>query len=550
MVNPLFLKASGTRGPKRKPSNNPKTVANRKWEQNCLARILDGKNARAEVRRIPLRRTYYQPVADRKRGKIINNDDLLSLYQLRHRCYATTRGFASARGNVGVYTDRLRVLQVYLRKDLDIRTYRMGAMVNPKQVLGTYLHLVERSGLLWGGDYTPRLALFMDACRMFNREDSNLISCFLPQARHPHQQLLNVALCRFIGYDCAFNYKVMFRAMGLVKALQWVMQRGINGRGVLFVLYVDWKCLCMVLGWVGPGDELCCPFCWATKTQWKLLGFMGAALRTQADWMDTPFRDLLALFQDVDDVGHCTLHNTALCLTHGVIHAVLLWARANLPRAVSDALLLFFGRYCPGDNPYRPPEQDNILLDDWALNGKTTKMVLRDDDFWTELGSIIPRMGQPYGFTVQHSLLNSGTPMANPLHTYLELLRALMLDTISFRPHFVHDREDICLQVHRLYFACGLPRGRYNCAMHIQLWHYASRLRRHGNLVSANSEGGEKHHQPHKRIAGTDSTFVWGRCPPAIKRCLTWSTDNLALWRARRVHPDRSALEKPVLPSN
>lgn len=551
--HPLVLKIlNKRRGFKPKPTSNRKTLANRAWLKKRINRELDPDEAPQTVRVRLYRVRRYSPVPhdQRKRGPAISTEDLITLYKNRHRSFATAKGFALARGNVGVYMDKLRMLKCVLRKNLEIQTYRMGAFVNCKQALATYLHLVEANGVLWPGDFSPRLALFMDACSMFGRPDSNLISCFLPQARHPHQQLLNLALGRFIGWDCAWNYGLMMRAMGLFDVLRWVNARGIDKRPVVLVLYVDWKCLCMILGWPGPGDELCCPFCWAQKCQWKTLGFSGGPPRSISDWTHTPLRPFLDLFQCVDDIGHCSLHNVALCMSHGVVHALLIWARAKLPMPFSDALLAFYARYFPGDNVYTAPAKDKITLDDWTINGKTTKKVLRDDKFWEQLGDLIPRVGEPYGVTVRHSLLQSGQPISNPIHLYLKTFRRIMLDTISFKPKWVRHREGMCLLVHRLFFMCGLPSERYNCAMHVQLFHYASPLRRHGNLVSMNGEGGEKHHQPHKRISGTDNTFIWGKCPPAVKRCVEWSTDNIALWRAHHAHPDVSASYRPTLPSN
>lgn len=229
---------------------------------------------------------------------------------------------------------------------------------------------------------------------------------------------------------------------------------------------------------------------------------------------------------------------------------MVLWSKSFLPPDCSARIVAFFKNYFPSDNKYKVPAQEGVTLQDWTLNGKSAKAGLRDDKFWINLGNLVPRSHEINGCTVSSPLLNGGQPVINPVHRYLYLMRELLCDTLRAQPEHVGARDQMSLEAHRLFFSLRMPTPRYTLAMHVALWHTTSRLQRHGNLMSGNGEGGERTHQPHKRIAAQDPTFVWGKCPPAIRACVSWGVNNLALWRDGLLQPETWASHgAPTLPS-
>ena len=58
-----------------------------------------------------------------------------------------------------------------------------------------------------------------------------------------------------------------------------------------------------------------------------------------------------------------------------------------------------------------------------------------------------------------------------------------------------------------------------------------------GTVVGVSTEGGERMHQPHKRITERTPTYWFSRCPPGILDCITWGARMLGLWFLREEVP-------------
>ena len=144
--------------------------------------------------------------------------------------------------------------------------------------------------------------------------------------------------------------------------------------------------------------------------------------------------------------------------------------------------------------------------------------------------------------------LNQGAPFPDPMHRYLQLVRMLGLDTLSWTPNFVHQRDELAMESHRLYFVLGLSPRRYGIAMHVELFHMTSRLRRHGNTLTQAAVGGEAGHIPHKNIANRKPKYTCHWCPDVVKASVEWSTRRLALWWAGHALPYRKC-ERITLPA-
>ena len=109
-------------------------------------------------------------------------------------------------------------------------------------------------------------------------------------------------------------------------------------------------------------------------------------------------------------------------------------------------------------------------------------------------------------------------------------------------------RDSYTLAAHRLYGLVGLSACRYGPGLHIFLFHQTPRILHSENLVGVSTEGGERMHQPHKRITERTPTYCFSSCPPGILDCITWGARVLGLWFLREEVPYKQ-LDPLTLPS-
>ena len=85
--------------------------------------------------------------------------------------------------------------------DMGIATTPVGAYLDPSTALPLYLELARAHGCLHDAVRTPQLCVFSDANEMYGRRKCQVLSVHLPQARQPHQLLLQLPLARYLDQD-------------------------------------------------------------------------------------------------------------------------------------------------------------------------------------------------------------------------------------------------------------------------------------------------------------------------------------------------------------
>ena len=532
---------AGTRGPVAKDAA---TAA-----QNCrklVARLVSKVRHRYQVWDPPastLRRTSRPAVAsdERRRAPAASVDKLTKLLLARHDSCTLTRTFQRARGGVGGYAVGLRLIQKLLLTDLDITIGRNYVFVNTLQALSTYIYLAEKDQMLHPSPHQPSLLLFIDGCDAFYKNDSHVICFSLPTAKQPHQLLMQLAVARWVGRDTPFEVLKIFRKIGLLDTLKKVLGQGINRKKLRLLASLDWKMIRTLANWGPPGAPQPCPFCFATKAQFKAGGFQGATSRSHLDW-DSPLKDLLHLIDHTNDIVYDPLHCCALVLGHAICGALFFFFKQHQPEKV-DQLVSLFQQVFGDQNPYVPPVVEAVGRDDWVPNNKQAKAALHDDIFWANVLKLLPSNAQ--GLQVGDP--RSDGILVDPVHRYVHLMRMLSLDVLSWTPQFVAERTTMCHEAHMLYYALAFTDRRYTVATHYFLFHYGEILKRHGNLLSISSEGGEHLHTPHKRYIKMSSFVAWA-CPRGVVEALTWSVRNLAFWRQRIRLPASFFEVFPTLP--
>ena len=121
---------------------SPKTVWNRRWQLNKLAKALGMPSAIAKVSR-----TKKAVISCRLRAARGNLETVTEVMLRKHEAMETWRAFIAAIGGKGVYRSAVTQLQERLTSDLSLRTTTKGAYLDPKQQLGLFIHLLLRDGM-------------------------------------------------------------------------------------------------------------------------------------------------------------------------------------------------------------------------------------------------------------------------------------------------------------------------------------------------------------------------------------------------------------------
>ena len=433
-------------------------------------------------------------------------------------------------------------LMQLLTADMGIATTPVGAYLDPSTALPLYLELARAHGCLHDAVRTPQLCFFFDANEMYGRRKCQVLSVHLPQARQPHQLLLQLPLARYLDQDDHITTSSQFERMDLLPALEKALESGWGGESMELVFSPDYAAYYRTTGTPPPTADCCCVECYGSKKLWKHPDWIRQPLR---DFHNYPsrcapfFRLMKCRLNSVYDVHHCNNH----VLANGVIHPLWFWTRANLPEEYTVQLKTILEKHFTRF-PYYPPFKEAIGKRDWSPPNIVTKDILKEDSFWKALADLFPRTAN--GLTVKRN----GEVLQDPIHRYLKLMRILMVQLNSWSPEGVDQRDDMCREAHQLFWDLGFPLRRFGVPIHYFLEHYTPRLRKHGNLVGMSSEGGEHVHQPHSKIVQKRPSRPRGKCPVGLVEIMKHVRLWLGLWRQGWLSPTLWYTHEPKLPAD
>ena len=122
-----------------------------------------------------------------------------------HESKVTWHGIKSTKQGYAVYGDATEAVEKELLDGIVLAESRRGAFLDPNVVLPEYLALAEKSHILHGCSHGEALCIFLDAKKMYNDCDSQLLSFSLPYARNHHQLPLQLTVGRWLAKDSAFG---------------------------------------------------------------------------------------------------------------------------------------------------------------------------------------------------------------------------------------------------------------------------------------------------------------------------------------------------------
>ena len=131
-------------------------------------------------------------------------------------------------------------LMQLLTADMGIATTLVGAYLDPSTALPLYLELARAHGCLHDAVRTPQLCVFFDANEMYGRRKCQVLSVHLPQARQPHQLLLQLPLARYLDQDDHITTSSQFERMDLLPALEKALESGWGGESMELVFSPDY----------------------------------------------------------------------------------------------------------------------------------------------------------------------------------------------------------------------------------------------------------------------------------------------------------------------
>ena len=238
----------------------------------------------------------------------------------------------------------------------------------------------------------------------------------------------------------------------------------------------DWGAYEMVLGLVDPGHEEGCLECYARRGQWHIPGFEKQPVRL-VQHCRTACKRFLQLFPDRRNIVYDPLHCIALVLTMILLHALDLLFQDKYPNHVEELRRIYRQHIQGGE--YRGPAHAGPEYKGWKLSNNQAKALLDTEEFWAALAGL-------FGRACAH--------VVDDLVFYVNELRRLADQLLSWNPSRVSTRNADCDRLHALYIQLGLPKERITAQVHDFLCHYQSWLEWHGNLQGLNTEGGEHCH--------------------------------------------------------
>ena len=120
-------------------------------------------------------------------------------------------------------------LMQLLTANMGIATTPVGVYLDPSTALPLYLELARAHGCLLDAVRTPQLCVFFDANEMYGRRKCQVLSVHLPQARQPHQLLLQRPLARYVDHNDHITTSSQFERMDLLPALAKALESAWGG---------------------------------------------------------------------------------------------------------------------------------------------------------------------------------------------------------------------------------------------------------------------------------------------------------------------------------
>ena len=221
----------------------------------------------------------------------------------------------------GVYRTGVTKLMQLLTADMGIATTPVGAYLDLSTALSLYLELARAHGCLHDAVRTPQLCVFFDANEMYGRRKCQVLSVHLPQARQPHQLLLQLPLARYLDQGDHITTSSQFERVDLLPALEKALESSGDGESIELGFSPDYAAYYQTTGTPPPTADCCCVECYGSKGLWKHPDWIRQPLR---DFHNYPsrcaffFRLMKCRLNSVYDVHHCNNH----VLANGVI---VLW---------------------------------------------------------------------------------------------------------------------------------------------------------------------------------------------------------------------------------
>ena len=171
-------------------------------------------------------------------------------------------------------------LMQLLTADMGIATTPVGAYLDPSTALPLYSELARPHGCLHDAVRTPQLCVFFDANEMYGGRECQVLSVHLPQARQPHQVLLQSFLARYLDQDDHIPTLSQFECMDLLPALEKALKSSWGGESMVLVFSPDYAAYYRSTGTTPPRADSCCVECYGSKKLWK-----------HPDWKQRPLQD-------------------------------------------------------------------------------------------------------------------------------------------------------------------------------------------------------------------------------------------------------------------
>ena len=227
----------------------------------------------------------YHPLQNWRGARLASRQQAINTLKSHVRTKATENAHIKAQERINCWRNRISDLDKEFLNDCDITTTPQGAAISPFQALDMYFYLAERDECMHEGDYSPSLLRFVDACNPYGYRDlkSAVLVFSLPEAKSPHQTIMQLAIARYVGRDDGHQLKGLLSTQTMVPAIEKAVTRGVNGKLLRLKTYQDLAQLDTFLWTRGPQCIDCCPFCPATKDEFMLPTFTGAEWLTLAD---------------------------------------------------------------------------------------------------------------------------------------------------------------------------------------------------------------------------------------------------------------------------
>ena len=214
------------------------------------------------------------PNPDRLRARPATFEQVRDTLIGKFTTHDTWEDFIRARRNndgngQGVYRTGVTKLMQLLTADMGIATTPVGAYLDPSTALPLYLELPRAHGCLHDAVRGPQLCVFFDANEMYGRHKCQVLSVHLPQARQPHQLLLQLPLARYLDQDDHITTSLQLERMDLLPALEKASGSGWDGESMELVFSPDYATYYGTTGRPPPTADCCRVECYGSKNVWK-----------------------------------------------------------------------------------------------------------------------------------------------------------------------------------------------------------------------------------------------------------------------------------------